>query len=574
MSNNVVRQIFCLLFLKLTYIILLSGFSIAADDYFDRITVASDGRLTRFTQMPVTIYLAPIPLSEELKAEYIRDLDEVIALWEGASDGRLKFERVEDFDGADISVSFSHKPKELHLSNRLGEANLVRVGNQFHVEIEIVLRDLTTLKYLSHSVVKTAILHELGHAVGLWGHSPYPEDVMYFEATAQKPTQRDVATLKKVYSTPLDMPFHQTAIQILKGNVEKRPYDAYLHHLLGTIYADQMDYDAAIGAFQKALAIEPSVPGYAARLAMLFDEKQMYPQAIEYYTNALQKQPSPELYGRLGTLYLLMEEYKKAIEYFKKGLRFNIQSPELNQNILAAYHRWGFRFIKMEQYDEAANVLDAALVRYPFSYILLYDRGVAYEGAKEYEKAIAQYKRVLSIKPDFAPPRIGIAASLNNIGVRYVELPEGAKRSFQDYQKAVECYEEALKWDAECRQAQQGLEAILLRLAWEKDNTGDLDGAITTYKRVLELNPNNEHAHNNLGIAYYKQNRFDEAIEEYNIALRLNPQFEEAKENLKWAQSKKGWGIFKPILFAFGILVVSYILMRVSVKRAEKVGRD
>lgn len=560
------NKTFSLFFLQLMLIILLNGVSLAAEDYFDRITVASDGRLTRFTQMPVTIYLAPAPLSEELKAEYIADLEDALALWEEASRGNLKFERVEDFVGADISISFSHKPTQLHLSNRVGEANLVREGNQFQVEIEVVLRDLATLKYLSHSVVKTTILHELGHAVGLWGHSPYPEDVMYFEATAPNPTKRDIATLKKVYSTPPNTAFHQTAIQILQDDVAKRPNDAYLHHLLGTIYADQLEYDAAIGAFQKALALAPSSPGHATRLALLFDEKQMYPQAIAHYTNALKKQPSPELYGRLGTLYLLRENYEKAIEYFKKGLRFNIQSPELKQNILAAYHRWGFKLIKMEKYNDAANVLDAALVRHPFSYILLYDRGVVYESVKEYEKAIEQYKRVLSIRPDFSPPRIGIAASLNNIGVRYVKL--------QDYQKAVTSYEDAIKWDAECWQAKQGLEATLLRLAWEKDNAGDLNDAIATYKRILELNANNEHAHNNLGIVYYKQDRFDEAIEEFNLALKLNPQFEEAKENLKWAQGKKGWGYFKPILFAFGILVVSYILMKFSMKRAEKMRRN
>jgi len=564
--------------MQLMCVMWVNSVSVAADDYFDRITVASDGRLTRFTQMPVTISLAPIPLSEELKAEYIKDLEEAIALWERASDGKIKFERVEDFVGADIKVSFSHKPTQLHLSNRVGEANLVRVGKRFYVEIEIVLRDLATLKLLNHRFVKTAILHELGHAVGLWGHSPHAEDVMYLEATARKPTKRDIATLKKVYSTPPGMPFHQIAIAILKDDLAAHPNEAQLHHLLGTIYADRMEYDMAVGEFQKALEIAPSVPGYATRLAMLFEEKQMYPQAIEYYTNALKKEPSAELYGRLGTLYLLMEDYEQAIEYFRKGLRFNVQSPRLNQNILAAYHRWGAKLINMEQYDKAASVLDAALVRYqfpyhPFSYLLLYDRAVADEGAEEYELAIERYKRVLEIKPNFSPAKIGIASSLNNIAVRYVKLPEGANRSFRDYQKAIETYEEALKWDAECWYAQQGLEATLLRLGWEKDNAGDLSGAILTYQRILNLNPNNVYAHNNLGIAYYKQNRFDEAIEEFNLALKLNPQFEEAKLNRKWAQSKEGWGYFKPILVVFGILVVSYMLMKFSIKRAEKMSR-
>ena len=57
-------------------ILLLFGVSAAADDYFSRITAASNGRLTRFDHSPITIYVGSIPVSGELKTEYQNILSE------------------------------------------------------------------------------------------------------------------------------------------------------------------------------------------------------------------------------------------------------------------------------------------------------------------------------------------------------------------------------------------------------------------------------------------------------------------------------------------------------------------
>jgi predicted Zn-dependent protease len=54
------------------------------------------------------------------------------------------------------------------------------------------------------SYLQSAVRHELGHALGIWGHSPAPTDTMYFSQVRNPAaiSPRDVNTLKRIYEQP------------------------------------------------------------------------------------------------------------------------------------------------------------------------------------------------------------------------------------------------------------------------------------------------------------------------------------------------------------------------------------
>jgi len=45
-------------------------------------------------------------------------------------------------------------------------------------------------------------IHEMGHALGIFAHSPHPEDIMYADPEVDLPSARDRRTAEAVYHTP------------------------------------------------------------------------------------------------------------------------------------------------------------------------------------------------------------------------------------------------------------------------------------------------------------------------------------------------------------------------------------
>jgi tetratricopeptide (TPR) repeat protein len=69
---------------------------------------------------------------------------------------------------------------------------------------------------------------------------------------------------------------------------------------------------------------------------------------------------------------------------------------------------------------------------------------------------------------------------------------------------------------------------------------GKYQEAIESYKQAIRINPDDEYAHNNLGVAYRKLGKYEEEIESYKQAIRINPDDRDAHNNLGLAYGELG----------------------------------
>ncbi|WP_353671928.1 matrixin family metalloprotease [Synechocystis sp. LKSZ1] len=187
-------------------------------DYFEQIRPSPYGYLI-WSRFPVTVYIEKSQEPSDGRASQQRFQQWTQAVQQALGDWKayLSLQEVNDPAQADIQIYRREPPLGVHRDPSTGQVQIPRARNaQTRYEI---YQSFTQPALLLHrmvieikpgmgpqSILATA-RHEIGHALGLWGHSPVAKDVLYFSQTAQSPpiSQRDIATLIKVYQQPTQL---------------------------------------------------------------------------------------------------------------------------------------------------------------------------------------------------------------------------------------------------------------------------------------------------------------------------------------------------------------------------------
>ena len=368
-------------------------------DYFDYITLFSQGRITRFTQMPIRVYISPV-LKE---SPYLPEIRYAMQAWHTASGGDIQFEETETPQNTDIRVSWGYTGLLTDFQDtRLGSAELTRLQNshqpsaisnqqegvtsteslltegfqepraesQFTVEVILMLEGDATIGELSQEEMRTVCLHEFGHAIGLWGHSPHPGDISYPTATAQQPTPRDIATLRRLYRTPLNTPQHDVAVDILKAEIEQKPYADIKKHLrsyylLGTVYFDKGDTASAIDSFQTCQQLDAKFRPAIEKLIQAYHETGETYEAIGLLEKRITQKPSPADYNTLGIFYYEKRDAEKAIQAFEKALHIAPYHKAARRNLHQLLRAKGFKALASKDFETAATTFERVLQMEP-----------------------------------------------------------------------------------------------------------------------------------------------------------------------------------------------------------------
>lgn len=511
----------------------IAAFASPADDYFNHITVFSDGKITRFTQMPIRVHIAPMPIGVEGVETYLESFRYAMREWEAAADGRIQFQEVASTTNADIRVRWQRSGLTRIIDTALGRTELTRLSEtDFEVDVVLSLRERGSAGLLSQEKMRTVCLHELGHAIGLWGHSPDSASVLFFAATAQRPTDRDRTTLQKVYAASLHTPQHEAAIAVLKTQIEANPRHLRSHYLLGAVNFDKGKVDAAIANFKACLALDPSFQQANEKLLLAYQKSGRREEALVQLQKMLNREASPEGYNTAGVMYYQNQQVEDAIAAFKRALQMNPRYQPAKDNLHQLYREQGIAALGNETYPEAIAFFLQALRLEPTDSTLYNLIGEVYARNGDHQNAIAEYKKALRFNPGDIDARQNLARSYNNLGVQLTQS--------ERWEEAIDAYQQA-------RQLMPDLASVktnLTDLYWKRANTlreqGNLDLAIESYRELLAFDSGAIDVYSLLGDLYFQKRNYPQAIREFSAAFTADPENPQARNNLIAVYHKYG----------------------------------
>ena len=192
---------------------------------------------------------------------------------------------------------------------------------------------------------------------------------------------------------------------------------------------------------------------------------------------------------------------------------FSDTSPaEVYYKSATAYHDLG-------EFEKAISEYKKAITLDPNSPIIYNRLGVAYSELKQYDAALDAYQMALALSPMTAEPHY-------NIGLVY--LKQG------DLARAAEAFKRAIAIDTKWEDAYIGLGEVYLK-------QGNLEQAVRAYKQATRLNPNgNPSGTLGLGKVYARQGRLDDAITAIEKAIEIQVDNTEAHYQLAQIYIKRG----------------------------------
>ncbi|KAB2734467.1 tetratricopeptide repeat protein [Brucella anthropi] len=255
---------------------------------------------------------------------------------------------------------------------------------------------------------------------------------------------------------------------------------------------------------QMSLPLRPDNDATLYQLGDISAKLRQPEKAIDYYGRVPEKSP----YRRDAEMQraLNLAENDQSADAVKQ-LRVLLDRDKTD---MRTYLALGGVYAQDKNFADAAKIYDAAVeqIKTPErkDWPVFYQRGIAYERLKQWDKAEPNFRKALELYPD--QPQV-----LNYLGYSWVDRGENLDEALGMIKKAVEL------------RPQDGY--IVDSLGWAYYMLGRYDEAVVELEKAVKLRPEDPTINDHIGDAYWRVGRLLEATFQWNHAIAGKPEPED-----------------------------------------------
>ena len=317
-------------------------------------------------------------------------------------------------------------------------------------------------------------------------------------------------------------------------------------HLLGVARSRLRQFDEALTAFDRALAVKRDDPDVCNNRGTALVEMERYTEALASYDRALTARPGfAEAHNNRGCVLILMERFDDALSSYAQALLSMPDNPDYMNNM-------GRAFMLLLRYDEALDCFADAIAQQPGFADAMLNRGRAFEELRAFDEAVAAYGEAMDAGVDMIETLVRRAGAFH-AGRRYREALSDYKRALRLSPQRhtillsrggtlahLGLADEALADFDQARALGTDERSVLIARCLAFDTLQRSDDAIETGRRLVAVAPDDADAHNAFGLCLMNAGRFQDAIASYQKALVLRPGFALVEWNLAYLSLLRG----------------------------------
>jgi len=256
------------------------------------------------------------------------------------------------------------------------------------------------------------------------------------------------------------------------------------------------DLNGAEIHYQEALSGDPNNYTALANVGTIYLSKGQWQSAERSFKWAsLAKEPSPDLYHKLGVSLQQQGKLDDALKAYQKALLKHPQYPEVYKQLGMLYHQQG-------NLEEAIIAFKKTIELQPNTPNHYYNLGYALQSHERFAEAIPYYEQTLKLEPRFAPAHSNLAIALQKQG--------RLQDSLNAFQQAIIL--------------QPNDTDLYYHYALSLREAERLDETILAFKKAIELKPDHANAHYSLAHILLLQNHYASGWPEYEWRIKAHPE--------------------------------------------------